>query len=627
MFARHDRRFGMRNALPALILALIIPLTTLIATPAHAAGTIVGTVTATGGAPMTNVEVAAYALNDAVEPAVWEIMHVAYTQANGTYSLAIPANGTYRLGFTDLDGIYETEFFSNAATVDVASDVIVTGGNLTRNAVLIPKGWISGTVTDVNGGDPINEVDVVLYQYFDNGADSYWGDVAYTQTDADGNYQVYASPGTYRVGFDGTYVGFGAEYYDDVTDVFDGTPVVVTAGNGTESIDATLDSRGIVSGHVTDQDTGDPLEGISVNFYANNGTPQVPDWQYESGVTTDSAGYYEYAGPNPVRVGFDDPDATYAAEYFDNVTDVDNADTVNLSAGGLFPDVDAALVIAGHITGTVTDPDDAPLAGIEVDVYRNEGTLVNPQWEAHYIAYTDENGDYDVPVGADTYRVGFFGDFGSPVYYDAQDSVETADDVVVAESATVPNVDAEVLSSATETVTNNVAPKISGTAKVGSTLKASPGTWTPSDADLSYAWLASGKAIIGADSATFKVTGAQVDKRISVLVSASVPTLEDGAALSAATSKVVVEPVIKLTAKTKKSTVKLKVRLSASGVTNVAGKVKIFRKSKLLETLRLKSGSAKVKLTKQPSGKAKYTAKYLGSGPVLPVKKSVKVAV
>jgi len=63
-------------------------------------------------------------------------------------------------------------------------------------------------------------------------------------------------------------------------------------------------------------------------------------------------------------------------------------------------------------------------------------------------------------------------------------------------------------------------PKISGTAKVGSTLVARAGTWKPKPKKLSYQWLAGGKPIKGATKSKFAVKAAQVGKTIKVRVTA-----------------------------------------------------------------------------------------------------------
>lgn len=63
-------------------------------------------------------------------------------------------------------------------------------------------------------------------------------------------------------------------------------------------------------------------------------------------------------------------------------------------------------------------------------------------------------------------------------------------------------------------------PKISGTAKVGKTLAAKPGTWSPKPTTYKYQWYRNGKAIKGATSKTYKIKSADKGKKITVKVSA-----------------------------------------------------------------------------------------------------------
>jgi len=63
------------------------------------------------------------------------------------------------------------------------------------------------------------------------------------------------------------------------------------------------------------------------------------------------------------------------------------------------------------------------------------------------------------------------------------------------------------------------APTISGTVRVGSTVKvASRGTWTPKPSSWRYQWRADGAAIKGATRSSFTLTKAQHGKRISVTI-------------------------------------------------------------------------------------------------------------
>lgn len=61
-------------------------------------------------------------------------------------------------------------------------------------------------------------------------------------------------------------------------------------------------------------------------------------------------------------------------------------------------------------------------------------------------------------------------------------------------------------------------PKISGTAKVGKTLKASVGAWKPGSVKFSYQWKRDGKSISGATKTSYKVTSKDVGKKITVTV-------------------------------------------------------------------------------------------------------------
>ena len=70
-------------------------------------------------------------------------------------------------------------------------------------------------------------------------------------------------------------------------------------------------------------------------------------------------------------------------------------------------------------------------------------------------------------------------------------------------------------------LTNTVAPTVTGTAKVGATLTASTGVWTPAGPVIGYQWQADGVPIAGATAATWKLALAQQGKKISVLVTAS----------------------------------------------------------------------------------------------------------
>ncbi len=85
---------------------------------------------------------------------------------------------------------------------------------------------------------------------------------------------------------------------------------------------------------------------------------------------------------------------------------------------------------------------------------------------------------------------------------------------------------------------NTKAPTIAGTAKVGSVLTASPGSWDPSGATFAYQWAQDGVYIPGATAPTLTLTPAHQAKRISVRVTAVKAGYPSAAVLSGSTATV-----------------------------------------------------------------------------------------
>jgi surface antigen len=87
-------------------------------------------------------------------------------------------------------------------------------------------------------------------------------------------------------------------------------------------------------------------------------------------------------------------------------------------------------------------------------------------------------------------------------------------------------------------MSNTRVPAIVGTVRVGSTLTANVGAWTPAGATYSYQWYAGGVAIAGATAATFVPTAAQLAKPLTVRVTAARSGIRSASATSPATAPV-----------------------------------------------------------------------------------------
>ncbi len=83
-------------------------------------------------------------------------------------------------------------------------------------------------------------------------------------------------------------------------------------------------------------------------------------------------------------------------------------------------------------------------------------------------------------------------------------------------------------------ITSVTPPSISGTAKVGRTLTATPGSWSVASPTLAYQWNREGAPIGGATAAAYTLVPADAGAAITVTVTASAPGTTPGAATSAA---------------------------------------------------------------------------------------------
>jgi hypothetical protein len=97
-----------------------------------------------------------------------------------------------------------------------------------------------------------------------------------------------------------------------------------------------------------------------------------------------------------------------------------------------------------------------------------------------------------------------------------------------------------VVSNATAAIAKGAAarattkPKITGTAKVGKTVQAAAGAWSPKADSYRYEWRVNGKLVRGATKRTLKLTSSMRNKKITVTVIARKAGHLDGRATSKA---------------------------------------------------------------------------------------------
>jgi len=169
------------------------------------------------------------------------------------------------------------QYYNNKPDLGSAADVSVVIRQTTPNinAILNEGGHISGAVTTANGSPLAN---IVAQVYRDHGGGD-WQWAGRGQTDANGHYTVDGLlSGVYRVHFFDWSRQYFAKYYQDATDIANGTDVTVTQGQTTPNINVTLAEGGHISGTVTKAPSaragdaaGTPLARIEVVAVATGG--------------------------------------------------------------------------------------------------------------------------------------------------------------------------------------------------------------------------------------------------------------------------------------------------------------------------------------------------------------------
>ncbi|TGN99956.1 hypothetical protein PN36_29875, partial [Candidatus Thiomargarita nelsonii] len=418
-------------------------------------GHITGTVTDTAGNPLVGINVAAYRQDGSN----WVWINANSTDSAGNYDIGDLNAGTYRLRFRDNSGTYAVEYYNDAPDIDnTATDIAVTTGMTTSgiDAQLVLAAHITGTVTDT-AGNPLMGIEVAAYRW--NGTNWFWLNLVLT--DASGNYDVGGlNTGTYRVRFRDPSGTYATEYYDNAPDIISGTNLDLTAGTTTPNVNAQLGYAGNITGTVTDT-AGNPLMGINVAAYHQDGS----NWVWINANSTDSAGNYDIGDLNAgtYRLRFRDNSGTYAVEYYNDVPNIDSGTDITVTLGTPTTGIDAQLVLAAHITGTVTDTAGNPLMGIEVSAYRWNGT----NWVWLNFVSTDADGNYDVGgLNTGTYRVRFRDPSGTYAieYYDNAPDIFSGTNIDLTAGTTTPDINAQLgyAGNITGTVTDSAGNPLAG---------------------------------------------------------------------------------------------------------------------------------------------------------------------
>lgn len=340
-------------------------------------------------------------------------------------------------------------YFYRVTSINTLTLIESAPSNIAHIAIPINQnlGVIRGTVTDEASGQPIKNITL---QFMSTTAPE-WVQIL---SDQAGYYETTLKPDTYLIKAQPSPLSpYIAEYYNNILNQANATPVPVTGGSATTINFALAKSgpapspAGTVSGRVTDEASGRPIPNVAIQFMpATSGVTQVT-------VYTNRAGYYQAAlAPATYVIKAEPPLASdYIAEFYNNASSQGRATPVPVTEGST-KTIDFALAsknpspqTKGTISGTVTDEaDHQPIPNVTIRFFPAPGTTGGRVSAAS----TDAAGHYSVMLDPGTYvlradqleaRNARGGEYQGEWYDDATDRTDATPVMVTAGSTATAN--------------------------------------------------------------------------------------------------------------------------------------------------------------------------------------------
>jgi hypothetical protein len=442
-------------------------------------GTISGTITDSHG-PVANALVTAYSsINDGTSVA---------TDAEGNFTFTL-SYGAYRILASD--SAHHLMRWIGGTDYDTATAYTVSAAPVTAvTTSLVRLATINGTVRLPNGNPAAGAQVIAWTNAGDSGASG--------TTDASGHISLMVSPGTYLVQAElaGSYPITFYSTAGSVTQRAQGTTFTLEE-DATKTTDITFDTGIRFTGTITSAGAK-PTGNVSVIGWQQVGSAwkAVGQGTYNSGAGT----YDLLLGAGIYIISFNQSSAGRYAERRVVVTAGEANQTLNVDCLPLYdtvatPTITGTAAVGSALTanpGTWSPTPDS----FTYQWLRNDAEIAGATASTYTVGTADQGAKLAVIVTA--IKAGYFHD-----YYQSEPT------------ATVPTLPTPSL----KTITGH-APKISGTAKVGKTLKFSRGTWSPSGLTFAYRWYRNGIAIKGATKTTYKATKSDKGKYLTVKVTA-----------------------------------------------------------------------------------------------------------
>jgi len=310
-----------------------------------------------------------------------------------------------------------TQGHTNSTAIDISA-ISISGQTMSFTVTMTSTSpAISGSVKTTGGVG----IQGVTLSFSDGGGS--------TTTDADGNYIHPVSSG-----WSGTVTP------SNTGNIFDPASRTYPSVTSSQIEQDYFSSSSFLKGRVTNN-SSNGIDDVYVQVYSSAGS-------YVTYELTDSNGDYIVGGLNTgsYKIWYWPAIAsgTYALEWYDDKDSLATANSVSVTAGSTTSNINAVLANGGSIAGTVTNVLAEALLDVYVLIYNASGSNVASD-------FTDSNGNYEVrglKVGSykakfdTTYVVGNY----TPEWYNDQDSMGTADSVLVSEWSVTSDINAQLSS-------------------------------------------------------------------------------------------------------------------------------------------------------------------------------------
>ncbi len=357
----------MKNPLygKSILVPLVIAAVTAILQNPINAGSISGTVTSeSAGIPVTQMDLNIY-------DSQWNYVSIdTNTDVIGEYVfMNVPEGDYYVKANPKYPHHYRPEYYDNsfdrdgAVTVHVGPDENVTGIDFQ----LADGYYFGGKILD-SEGRAVPDIDLNVYDHHWNKMD------VDSESDEFGRYFIGALPkGSYYIKANPLYAQpYVDQYWDHSNGPINAVTASITPPNDTTGINFDLISGTYIEGYVTDKDTGDPLPGIPMEAYNEDGQKMRID------TVTNSEGRYILgayrSGRYMVRANPAYPDG-YMDMYYNEAYRESDATLVEISSPKPTSGIDFQLPAGSYIRGNVTTESGAAIDDIKMKFYDEDWFL------------------------------------------------------------------------------------------------------------------------------------------------------------------------------------------------------------------------------------------------------------